>query len=131
MITPRILQLLAGAHAQAWLVYGTELRELVDILQEFAEQTGLVAAIGQDAVQQMIAEPFGIVRPLVEARAAQLQCLDLEPEQEPTAREYRTPNATIDAFKLVLARGRADELRKWLQDHPRDVPTLRKVAEAA
>ncbi len=127
MITPLHLQLLARAHAEVWLVYGTELRDLVDILQAFAEQTGLVAAIGQDAVQQIIAEPFGVVRPMVEATAR----IDLEPHIEPTARGYVTPKATIDAFKHVLARGRADELRKWLQDHPRDVPALRKVVEAA
>ena len=85
MITPRHLQLLARAHAEVWLVYGTELRDLVDILQAFAEQTGLVAAIGQDAVQQIIAEPFGVVRPMVEADATARR-LDLEPEIEPTAR---------------------------------------------
>jgi hypothetical protein len=48
------------------LLYATsalELQEAVDILQHFATRTGLVEEIGQDAVQQVMADAFKRVRP--------------------------------------------------------------------
>ena len=131
MSTPRILQLLAESHAEAWLVYGADLCDLVDVLQEFAEQTGLVAGIGQDAVQEIIAAPFAIVRAEIEAEEATFQSYP-ETEPEPARREYRTPQATIEAFKHVVDLGNPETLRTWLRDHPKDAPILRKiVVEAA
>ncbi|WP_377830315.1 hypothetical protein ACFKHW_17295 [Bradyrhizobium lupini] len=50
------------------------LADAIDPLQEFAEQSGLVAAIGQDEVQRLIAAPFERFRATVAA--------EIEAEQE-------------------------------------------------
>jgi hypothetical protein len=43
---------------------------------------------------------------------------------------YRTPQATIDAFKYLVALGDAERLARWLRDHSRDAPFLQKLLEA-
>jgi hypothetical protein len=53
------------------------LADAVDPLQEYAESSGLVAAIGQDAVQAIIAEPFARRR----AMATDDDCADLSPDE--------------------------------------------------
>lgn len=61
--------LLARAWARAYLWSHCEILDLldaVDSLQAFAEQSGLVDSIGNDAVMQIIAEAF---RPYREAMA--------------------------------------------------------------
>jgi len=126
MSTPHLLHLLAHSHAEAWLVYDTDFCELVDILQEFAEQTGLVAQIGQDAVQEIIAAPFAIVREMIDAEEATLQP-EPEPELEPPLREYRTPQATIEAFWHVVRLGNEKHLAEWLAAHPVDAPHLHQL----
>jgi hypothetical protein len=45
-----------------WQAGEFELQEAVDVLQASAEATGLVAEIGQDAVQAIIARAFGAVQ---------------------------------------------------------------------
>jgi hypothetical protein len=47
----------------------------------------------------------------------------------PSARPYRTPEATISAFKYVVGLGDADYLARWLADHPADAPTLLKILD--
>src|SRR5579872_6362534 len=50
------------AKAILWANHRVELPNAVDDLQEWAEKRGLVAAIGQDAVQETIAAPFAWAR---------------------------------------------------------------------
>jgi hypothetical protein len=44
-------------------------------------------------------------------------------------RPYRVPQSTIDAFFYVAGLGDAENLRRWLQQHPRDAETLCKLWE--
>jgi hypothetical protein len=64
---PELLRLMAASAASSWEIYPLNLAEIVDPLQEFAQGTGLVAAIGQDAVQSIIAAPFARSRAISEA----------------------------------------------------------------
>ena len=43
---------------------------------------------------------------------------------------YRPPQATIDAFWFVVVLDDLDRLAAWLDDHPRDKPTLLKLLES-
>ncbi|MCC8964894.1 hypothetical protein H8A95_21910 [Bradyrhizobium sp. Pear76] len=45
--------------------------------------------------------------------------------------QYRTPQATIDAFRIVLDAGNPDRLATWLRNHPADAPALLEMLEAA
>jgi hypothetical protein len=47
-----------------WQAGEFDLHEAVDKLQADAERTGLVAEIGQDAVQKIMADAFAITRKL-------------------------------------------------------------------
>lgn len=58
---------------RAYLEYEYQFEHLadaVDPLQEFAETSGLVAALGQDEVQRLIAKPFERYRAIVAAEIA-------------------------------------------------------------
>jgi hypothetical protein len=50
------------ARATLWAAREIELHEAVDKLQHDAERDGLVTAIGQDAVQAIMAQAFARVR---------------------------------------------------------------------
>jgi hypothetical protein len=50
------------ARAYLWAACEFDLHEAVDVLQADAVASGLVAEIGQDAVQAIMAEAFGRVR---------------------------------------------------------------------
>ncbi len=52
----------AEARAILWEACEYELHEAVDVLQADAVSTGLVARLGQDAVQQILADAFGCCR---------------------------------------------------------------------
>jgi hypothetical protein len=52
----------AEARALLWQANEIELQEAVDVLQAAAEAGGLVAELGQDRVQRILAEAFGAVR---------------------------------------------------------------------
>jgi len=56
------------------------LADAIDPLQESAEASGLVAAIGQDRVQQIIAKPFARFRDIVAAEIAAEFMTELEPD---------------------------------------------------
>jgi hypothetical protein len=45
---------------------------------------------------------------------------------EPSARSYRTPQSTVDAF-LHLARHDRGKLADWLDTHAQDAPELFKI----
>lgn len=53
-----VLELRAWARALLWSIGELELREAVDVLQHDAERDGLVARLGQDAVQKILAAAF-------------------------------------------------------------------------
>jgi hypothetical protein len=50
------------ARAMLWAAGEFDLHEAVDKLQHDAERDGLVADVGQDAVQEIISKAFGVVR---------------------------------------------------------------------
>jgi hypothetical protein len=151
-----ILRLMAESAAGSWELFGPELdlTEVVDPLQEFAERTGLVAAIGQDAVQEIIVGPFDSVRGLIAGQSAvdnyaaqlvrQWEMADPrdawrhtgEPRPEPDGNQlvperiYRTPQSTIDAFRYVVALDDLERLKTWLADHPLDAPFLLALLES-
>jgi hypothetical protein len=53
-----LLGLMAESAAGSCELFSLDVSDVVDPLQDFAHRTGLVAAIGQDAVQEIIAAPF-------------------------------------------------------------------------
>jgi hypothetical protein len=157
--TVKILSVTALAHAidvleiraevRAYLEYQHQfeyLADAVDPLQEYAERSGLVAAIGQDAVQQIIAAPFARFRAIVAAEIeAEEQALVADEPDDLTEYDRReiarrverweaadqrrtyapptsprpqgAPQSTIDAFRFVVALGNPDRLATWLRDH--------------
>jgi hypothetical protein len=86
--------------------------DAVDCAQRHAELWGVVDLYGQDAVQAEMAAAFTEAPPIL-------------PEPEKLA--YRTPQATIDAFLHKARTENAEQVANWLELHPRDVSTLRKV----
>ena len=52
----------AEARALLWRCLEFNLHEAVDVLQLAAERYGLIATLGQDAVQEIISKAFGVVR---------------------------------------------------------------------
>jgi hypothetical protein len=48
----------------------------------------------------------------------------------PPKPEYRTPQATIDAFFGWIVRQDKDVQERWLAEHPKDAPYLRKIMES-
>jgi hypothetical protein len=53
-----VLELRAWARAYLWSIGELTLQEAVDVLQHDAERSGLVAQIGADAVQRILAFAF-------------------------------------------------------------------------
>jgi hypothetical protein len=66
----------------------------------------------------------GEAPPLPEVRSGPLQ------PARPQAQTHRTPQSTIDAFWYVTRLDDPDYLKRWLAQHPRDVPRLQKLWEA-
>jgi hypothetical protein len=58
-----------------------------------------------------------------------MDAAEASPKRPPPMREYRTPQSTIDAFWYVASLDDPEHLSRWLDDHPRDVPTLQKLWE--
>ena len=52
----------AEARALLWQAGEFDLHDAVDELQAAAERDGLLAKLGQDAVQKIISKAFGVVR---------------------------------------------------------------------
>ena len=53
-----VLELRAWARAYLYSIGELRLHEAVDVLQRDAQRDGLVAELGQDAVQQILADAF-------------------------------------------------------------------------
>ncbi len=118
-----ILKILAESGAASWALFPLELADVIDPLQGFAEQTSLVHAIGQDAVQEILANAFAPYR-IIHSPPEEIP---LAPEPTPAKRPYRTPQATIDAFLHVLQLDDPEYLACWLADHKRDAPHLMQI----
>ena len=58
----QVLELRAWARAYLYSIGELTLHQAVDVLQRDAKRDGLVAEIGQDAVQQILADAFGPYR---------------------------------------------------------------------
>ena len=124
--------------------------DAVDCAQRHAELWGVVDLYGQDAVQAEMALAFTDEenRPRVVDAAlktkdnsepddcpslttdADLKSLDNSESGDLRAVQpstYRTPQATIDAFLHKARTENAEQVANWLELHPRDVSTLRKV----
>jgi hypothetical protein len=49
----------------------------------------------------------------------------------PARPPYRTPQATIDAFRYLVRLGDQQRLANWLKNHPADAPAFLKLLEQA
>ena len=126
------------------------LQVAADNLQLLAEHAGYVEALGPDEVQRLMSEAFAPVLDLPSDYASQLVMQwelndprdrwrwtgELLPKPEPQTewpvrKPYRTPAATLEAFRFVLRSGDQEQITAWLRNHPDDVPALIKLAEVA
>jgi hypothetical protein len=87
-VTRDAFELRCWSRAQLYELGEIDLHDAVDVLQQFAEETGLVAAIGQDEVQKIMSDAFKPIR----EREWQL------PEPEP----QKTPPTTVEAVMWAL-----------------------------
>lgn len=130
------------------------LHEAVDELQAIASLTGLVAAIGQDKVQEIISGSPPLVPDLTDEIEAEIRLRagamvrqwelddprdrwrhtgEAKPVIRPTPvrREpYAPPASTLAAFRHVERNESPDYLTRWLANHPADAPALYKIWKA-
>ena len=92
------------------------LHEFVDQLQADTIGTGLVAALGQDAVQEVMSAAFGRVRTKPTAWDIGVDAVDFRVDEPPAARS-KTPHiaaSTIEAMRYVARQNDEQRLRRWL-----------------
>jgi hypothetical protein len=72
---------------------------------------------------------------LVEVAAimARMEAADVpcEPPAPAEPRPYRTPQATIDAFRYLVRTEDVGRLKAWLADRPKDAPLLLALLESS
>ena len=105
---PPLLVLQARAEARAILYAAGELtlQDAVDGCQRAAEAYGLVAELGQDAVQEIIAEAFAPVRD------------EMVPNLiEDGVPRTGTAESTLAAAEYLLKQNDAPRWREWLARH--------------
>jgi hypothetical protein len=121
------LEIRAQTRAYLWWVYAMAIDEAVDELQAYAERSGLIGMIDQDAVQAILAAPFARYRKLIEP--VEPEDIPLQPCTEPQPRRhaYRAPQSTVDAFWYVVRLNDSDYLARWLADHLADAPELFQI----
>jgi hypothetical protein len=105
------------AEIRAYLVEVCELdlHEAVDVLQANAERNGLVAAIGRDTVQQIMAEAFAkmpIAGQLEADFKALADCLETIPWPRSGA-----ARSTIMAAQYLVRLNDLPRLKSWLAKH--------------
>lgn len=118
-----IWRLETRALIRAYLEYEHQyehLADAVDPLQEDAEASGLLAAIGQDQVQRLIAKPFERFRDIVAAEIAAECRTEIEPD---LPSEY--------ALCLVREWELADPRDRWRWNGEMKPPPQVKVTEKA
>jgi hypothetical protein len=111
--------------ARAILVAEGEMdfHEAVDGLQEGAVEQGLVADLGQDAVQAIMAEAFakvprpGELEDAVAELADGLNNLLIEEIAKPRS---EVAKSTLDAAVYLVRQNDPERLRLWLAKHPPD-----------
>jgi hypothetical protein len=125
----------------------------VDGLQYYAERSGLVAELGQDRVQDILAAAFIWAREAIDGEAHDIvgpgyaadivrqweladardrwrhtgeapPAIEISPATKPA---YRTPQSTIDAFFCVVRSDDPDLIAHWLADHPADAAHLHEI----
>jgi hypothetical protein len=126
------------------------LQGAVDELQAYAEVSGLVDRVGQDAAQEIMGEAFAMVDLLPDAddelneacereiilRGAEImqrwEAADKRRRSYPPHRPepYRPAESTVAAFRYVVSLDDPDYLAAWLAKHPADAPHLLKIWKA-
>jgi hypothetical protein len=126
-----VLRLMARSWANSWKLYKhLELPDCVDNLQDYAVRTGLLDAIGKDAVQAIMDEEFRPVRAAVAATGrGTTPPDDLEEMVGKPSRPYTTQRSTIDAFWYLVGLNDTPRLRAWLDGHPHDRQHLLQLLE--
>jgi hypothetical protein len=106
----------AEARAELWAAGEIDLHDAVDELQHAAVRDGLVAELGQDAVQRLMVEAFAPLRDVL------LKFEDNTPEPAPTelTPPAGVPVATIMAAEYLVAQGDPERFRNWLERHSAD-----------
>jgi hypothetical protein len=111
-----VFELRAWARARLFAEGELELHDAVDELQEDAERDGLVAAIGQDAVQSMMTDAFDAVRTeptawdAPEGLADDLALLSSQIDRWATA---------VETVRYLISLDKPARLRRWLTSRPR------------
>jgi hypothetical protein len=129
--------------------------QATDGLQYYAERSGLVAELGQDRVQDILAAAFIWAREAADAGevddtidrdyAAQImrrwELADIRdrwqhtgeappsPQIEPlpAKQSYRTPQSVVDAFWCAARLDDPEHLARWLAQHPADATHLHEI----
>jgi hypothetical protein len=104
-------------NARASLVRACDLilQTAVDELQDSAIASGLVAELGQDGVQAVMAEAFAGIKSMPKAEVASSATVD-DSEREPTS-VPTIPSSTLAAAKHLIKQNDAEGLRIWLAKH--------------
>ena len=122
------------ARAKLWQAGEIDLHDAVDALQAAAVRSGLVAEIGQDHVQAIMAEAFGSdtekVTTFIEEGddydgdtfAAACRKADEKRRSEPpnpyiNKRDGGAAAATLEAAEYLVRNGDTKALREWLERH--------------
>jgi hypothetical protein len=101
----------AEARALLWKVAEISPHDAVDKLQADAERNGLVAELGQDKVQAIMAEAFAAVRkPEVVEIAGVIP--DPMPESTPLENRNRASDSTVEAVMYALREYGTDALHR-------------------
>jgi len=91
--------------------------------RKYASTNGKPFALGFNAGLEFA------IRDLVRQEAAgMIEAPPIVPDRDPP--RYRTPQATIDAFKYVVATGDLPRLRDWLASRPKDAAFLLALLES-
>jgi hypothetical protein len=111
-----VLEISAQTRAFLWWQYQIEMDEAVGELQAYAERSGLVIEIGQDAAQAIIAAPFARLRAIAADDAIDPECPCEHCEyalREHSVPERLCPTGTEADYAAQI-------VRQWELDDPRD-----------
>ncbi|MET3299689.1 hypothetical protein [Bradyrhizobium diazoefficiens] len=154
----KILTACAEKYALCCALGEMEIQWSVDMLQNYAEQRGLVVELGQDKVQDVIAAAFIWARAFSAADEAATEDASSDyaarlvrdwemadsrdawrwtgaprPPAAPETKQagvYKPAASTVEAFFYVVRLGDPAYLAAWLASHPTDAPHLIRLYEA-
>src|SRR5262245_23588166 len=98
----------AEARAQLWHVGELDLHDAVDELWHAAERDGLVAQLGADKAQEILADAFA------PARDDLPECRDAVPDELPEPAARGVAASTLKAAEFLVREGDAERFRNWL-----------------